>query len=333
MKTIRIILFVMASICLMMACSEKEEIFSEDISTGENLKCTRGKNHHYGLDQERYVIMKTTGLKIRYRIIGKGPIDIVFIPGATNPLTVYTKQFDFFRYKARCIYIDLPGHGFSDAPLDIEYTMELLADATYDVIRKEGVHRFVGVGFCWGHSILMQVEKKHPGMITQLILLDPGIVTWPPMNEDTREATYSAYLALTPEVKNMALKGLIPPETAPDDLIEWGNYFLDLPNYLYANMIYNWYVEDVCQPYPWTIPSMVIYLEMSLEKEAKTKNYFPDCEIHVIGGDQHVIQWAYHETVNQLMDDFIVYRHRHWKPHSLKRCKLTTRTFHTSPSC
>ena len=40
-------------------------------------------------------------------------------------------------------------------------------------------------------------------------------------------------------------------------------------------------------------------------KETKTKLFFPGCEIAVIGGDQHVIQWAYHETVNQLIDDFI----------------------------
>ena len=56
---------------------------------------------------------------------------MVFISGWTNPLTIYTKQFDYFRDKAKCIYIDLPGHGLSDAPEGIEYTQGLMADAIY----------------------------------------------------------------------------------------------------------------------------------------------------------------------------------------------------------
>jgi pimeloyl-ACP methyl ester carboxylesterase len=318
MKTIRNFLFVLASICLLMTCSEKEEIFSEDISAGENLKCTRGKNHYHGLDQDRYVYMHRYDLRVHYRVIGKGPVNIVFIPGWTNPLTVYTKQFDFFRDKARCIYIDLPGHGLSDSPEDIEYTMELMADAIYDVIRKEGVHRFIAVGFSWGNSPLTQFEIKHPGMISRLILLDISIITWPPMTEEIREATYNVYLELTPEMKAAALEGLIPPATAPEDLIEFGNYFLDFPNYLLANMYYHYLAENVWQPYLWTIPILVIYRNMTSEKETNTRLYYPNCNIHVISGDQHVIQWAYHETVNQLMDDFIVYRH--WKAHPHKRC-------------
>ena len=80
------------------------------------LKCGNGDNHHHGLDQDRYVTMRSTGLRVHYRVIGKGPVTIVFIPGWTNPLEIFTKQFDYFRDKARCIYIDVPGQGLSDAP-------------------------------------------------------------------------------------------------------------------------------------------------------------------------------------------------------------------------
>jgi pimeloyl-ACP methyl ester carboxylesterase len=309
MKTLKSLLFFIAGICLLMACSKSDRFGGDD---SDGLKYGHNKDHNptCGLDQDRYVTMKSMDLKVHYRIIGKGPVDMVFIPGWTNPLTVYKYQFDYFRDKARCIYIDLPGHGLSDAPEGIEYTQSLMADAIYDVVKKEGIKKFIGVGFSWGPVPLTQFELKHPGMISQLILLDCGIVTWPPMTQATREATRAAYLAMTPEAKLAALNGLIPPLTAPDDLKEFGQYFLEFPNELLANMYYHYLAQEVCPPYSWTVPIMVIYKAMVLgsPKETKTKLYFPGCEIHVIGGDQHVIQWAYHDTVNKLMDDFMADR-------------------------
>ncbi|MDH5382656.1 MAG: alpha/beta hydrolase [Cyclobacteriaceae bacterium] len=311
MKTIRILFFILVCIGLPTGgCQLSEEPIIEHGRSGEDLDLpnSQANSFYHGLDQDRYVIMESTGIKVHYRIIGKGPVTMVFIPGWTNPLGVYEKQFDHFRDKARCIYIDPPGQGLSDAPEDVEYTMGLLADAIYDVVNKEDVDHFIGVGFSFGHSPLTQFEIKHPGTITQLILLDIGITTWPPMTQDIREVIFAQQLAWTPEIKVMLLNQLIPPDTAPEDLKEFGKYFLDYPNWLLANIQYNLHAEEVCQPYPWTIPIMVVYRSMAEAKEAKTRLYFPNCEIHVIGGDQHVMQWAYKETVNQLMDDFIIDR-------------------------
>ncbi|MBW6537701.1 MAG: alpha/beta hydrolase, partial [Mariniphaga sp.] len=108
MKTLLRIFFLMAVFSLVAGCNKTDEFFSEN---AVELKKAPIVNPAQGLDQERFVTMKDVDLTIHYRVIGKGPIDMVFIPGWTNPLTVYTKQFDYFRDKARCIYIDLPGHG------------------------------------------------------------------------------------------------------------------------------------------------------------------------------------------------------------------------------
>ena len=102
MKALKKFIFILTDICLLMTCSGADEFLDDD---SLELKC--GHAHHGELDQDRYVTMRSTGLKVHYRIIGKGPVDIVFIPGWTNPLTVYTMQFEFFKDKARCIYIEL----------------------------------------------------------------------------------------------------------------------------------------------------------------------------------------------------------------------------------
>ena len=308
MKTLVKLLFVIAFLGMLTNCA-KDEIIDEGANELKSA-IPPTVNKAQGLDQDRFVMIDELNLKVHYRIIGKGPVDIVFIPGWTNPLTVYTKQFDYFREKARCIYIDLPGHGLSDAPENIEYTMGLMADAIYTVVKKEGLHKFAAVGFSWGSSPLTQFEIRHPGMITQLILLDIGIPTWPPLTDASRNATYEANLNMTPGNKSVALNGLIPQVTAPEDLKEWGNYFLDFPNWLLANMYYHYQAKEVCQPYQWTVPVNVIYRIMAPNspKETRTKLFFPNCAISVIGGDQHCIQWAYPETVNQMMSDFLIDR-------------------------
>jgi pimeloyl-ACP methyl ester carboxylesterase len=300
MKTLLKIFFLMTVISLVTGCNKTEEFFSEN---AVELKKAPIVNPAHGLDQERFVTMKEMDLTIHYRIIGKGPIDMVFIPGWTNPLTVYTKQFDYFRDKARCIYIDLPGHGLSDAPEGIEYTQQLMADVIYCIVKKEGLKKFIGVGFSWGDTPLKVFEMSHPGMLCQLILLDVGIPTWPPMNEAIREAQRAFFSSATYEQK----LGMMDPSTPPD-LKEVASYFPDYPSWLMANLRYHWQAKENCQPYPWEIPIMVIYNRMDEAVEAKTRLHYPDCIIHILGGSHHVIQWVYAEQVNQLMDDFMIDR-------------------------
>ena len=302
MKTLVKCLFIVLSISLVMGCSKIDETIPGEPGMMES-KRVQERTRSHGLDQDRYVTMKDHDLTVHYRIIGKGPIDMVFIPGWTNPLTVYTKQFDYFRDKARCIYIDLPGHGLSDAPEGIEYTQKLMADAIYTVVKKEGLKRFIGVGFSWGDTPLKVFEMDHPGMIAQLILLDIGIPTWPPMNQAIREGEFAFFSSLDYEAK----LNMMNPSTPPD-LLEITSYWPDYPSWLMANLRYYFQAEENCQPYPWDIPIMVLYNEMDEAREAKTRLHYPGCVIHVLGGSHHVIQWVDAENVNQLMDEFMIDR-------------------------
>jgi N-formylmaleamate deformylase len=264
--------------------------------------------------------MPSTGLKVHYKVIGDKPgkdlIDIVFIPGWTNPLEIYSKQFDFFRGKTRCIYIDVPGQGLSDAPEGIQYTMGLMADAIYDVVKKEGVKKFVGVGFSMGPVPLGQFELKHPGMMTKLVNLDGGFTPWPPENDPARdgfivylEGFRDAMLNWTREDK-IGLGSVLVPPTAPDDLKEFVTYFYDFPNWLMANIWWNVNREDVNQPIGWKLPILSIYSEEPTDMDYE-QLYFPDSDIHVMKGSGHCVQWEKHEIVNQLIWKFI--NERHWK--------------------
>jgi len=280
-------------------------------------------NAHNGLDQDRYVTMKSTGLKVHYRIIGEGPIDVVFIPGWTNPLTVYTKQFDYFREKARCIYIDLPGSGLSDSPTPNtplapiadgpEYTMELMADAVYAVVRKEGLPKFVGIGFSMGAVVLGMFERNYPGMIYKLVTLDGSFNPWPldePKRSDhiaKREDTYKKALLWDETVKRGILDRLIPPDLVGEDeekLKEWGIYFIKFPSDVMANTGYHGSSENAHEPVGWMYPKLCLYQNPNPDMDAVNLIY-PNSTVHSFPGGGHAIHWVFHEEINPLIWDFI----------------------------
>ena len=315
MKTLEKLLLFMACICLLFACSKSNDFFR----TGQpDLKCGHEKDHFppYGLDQERYVTMKNLNLKVHYRIIGNGPIDMVFVPEYSGPLTVFTKQFEYFRDKARCIYVDLPGCGLSDAPEGIHYTPVLMADAIYDILRKEGIKKFVGVGFFQGSVDLGQFHLKHPGMMTKLVNLNEGFAIWPP--EGTQEwadlhAAYEEWYLYaqteTREGKIADIDGLIPPATSPADLREWATYFYDYPSWLIADQWW-WSVQpEVNKPIEWNIPIMNIYsFPASMLDMNWVNSFFSNPVLEIYEGPGVVLMWEQHEIINPRIWKFVAER-------------------------
>ncbi len=311
MKIIKKTILIIAGFMLITGCEKAEPQYDNELLM---LKHAKNSNHAYdkghGLDQERFIKMKSTDLDIHYRIIGQGPVNMVFIPGWTNPLTVYQKQFDFFRDKARCIYIDLPGQGLSDADEGIDYTMELMADAIYDVLKKEGVHKFVAVGFSMGPVTLGQFELKYPGMITRLVNIDGGFNPWPPEGDPSRDQFiieregFLAWMETFGVPEKQWLASTLLHATSPPDLIEFIDYFYEFPSWLMANIYKNYSSENVNQPIGWTFPILSIYPNAPANMEIE-QLYFPNSRIEVIKETGHVIQWEKHEIVNALIDEFL----------------------------
>jgi pimeloyl-ACP methyl ester carboxylesterase len=316
MKTLLKIFFLMAVISLVAGCNKTDEFFDD---AQLELKNAPIVNHAEGLDQERFVTMKELDLTIHYRIIGKGPIDMVFIPGWTNPLTVYTKQFDYFRDKARCIYVDLPGQGISDAPSPAtpvnpvatgpQYTMELMAEAVYRIVKKEGLHHFVAVGFSMGPTVWSMFERNYPGMINKLVAIDGNINPWLSdptawqARYDQREADYLAQLGWTAATKQMLAGYLVPPGS-PDDLLEWVKYFQEFPSDILANINYYANAENANELVDWTVPILCFYSNPNPNMN-KVNLIYPNNTTYTYPGGGHVIQWVFQEEINLKIWDFI----------------------------
>lgn len=319
MKTLLKLLLFVVCIGLFAGC-EKEDLKVDNA----DLKKANIVNHEApGLDQERWVTIKELDMNVHYRIIGKGPINVVWLPGWTNPLTVYDKQFDYFRDKARCIYIDHLGQGLSDAPPagdplnpeepGFQYTMDVLAEAVYTVVKKEGLHNFVAVGFSMGPMVWGMFERQHPGMIYKLVNLDGGFSPWPtdPAERDAlqaeREANYQWEVTWDETIKGMLLDYLIPPDLVGEDaeeLKEWGQYFLSYPSDILANMDYYTSAEDANEPVGWTYPKLCFYSNPSPNMD-KVNLIYPNNTTYTFPGGGHCIQWVFHNEINPIIWEFI----------------------------
>jgi pimeloyl-ACP methyl ester carboxylesterase len=75
----------------------------------------------------------------------------------------------------RVVAMDLPGHGLSDKPSDIEvYSLDALAGVVLDTLDALGVERALVVGHSMGGTICARVAVLAPARVQGLVLLAPA---------------------------------------------------------------------------------------------------------------------------------------------------------------
>lgn len=111
------------------------------------------------------------GLRVAYKVAGRGEPTIVFVHGWTCDMTTWSKQFPYFSKTHRVIAVDLPGHGASDKP-EIAYSMDLFARAVDAVLKDAGVSRAVLVGHSMGTPVVRQFYRLFPGKTVALVAVD-----------------------------------------------------------------------------------------------------------------------------------------------------------------
>jgi pimeloyl-ACP methyl ester carboxylesterase len=75
------------------------------------------------------------------------------------------------------IAIDLPGFGFSDRPLSLNYSMDETADAIVKCLDALGVKKTHALGVTMGALYTMYAAVKHPDRFMKVIALTPGGIT------------------------------------------------------------------------------------------------------------------------------------------------------------
>lgn len=116
------------------------------------------------------------GSKVHYTVDGEGPVAVVQIHGWACNATFWRLQTPpLAQQQFRVISVDLPGHGQSDAPAGIDYTIEHFARGVAAVLKHAGVQRAALMGHSMGVPVAVRVFRDHPALVEAIIALDGPI--------------------------------------------------------------------------------------------------------------------------------------------------------------
>ena len=124
-------------------------------------------------------------LKVHYTNYGKGDTALFFVHGWSCDETVWSEQALALAEKIRVITIDLPGHGQSEKPKTIEYTMDLYARAIDAVLSDATVKSVILLGHSNGTPVIRRYYRKFPAKVKALVIVEGPLR--PFVNKDNME--------------------------------------------------------------------------------------------------------------------------------------------------
>ena len=109
--------------------------------------------------------------KIRYIDAGSG-IPLVFIHGFGASIFSWRKNLGPIAKHHRVYAPDLPGFGYSDKPLDADYSIDAFADFVIHFMDGLQIKKAILVGHSLGGGIALLTSLKFPSRVRALVLLD-----------------------------------------------------------------------------------------------------------------------------------------------------------------
>jgi len=105
---------------------------------------------------------------------------LVFIHGASGNLRDQLIPFrDKFEGRAEMLFIDRPGHGWSDRGGSENNTPDGQANAIARAMRAKGITKAIIIGHSFGGAIAASFALAHPDMTNGLVFLAPATHPWP----------------------------------------------------------------------------------------------------------------------------------------------------------
>jgi pimeloyl-ACP methyl ester carboxylesterase len=82
--------------------------------------------------------------------------------------------------------MDQRGHGLTDTPIDVDYSIDACAADAVDALEHLGWPRAVVVGHSWGGAVAQALAARAPERVAAAVLIDGGL--WGPADLGDREA-------------------------------------------------------------------------------------------------------------------------------------------------
>ena len=101
------------------------------------------------------------------------------------------------RVEQRLIAVDLRGRGLSDKPPPEQYGLHRHAQDTVDLLHALGIDSAIAIGWSMGAWVATRLAADHPGLVSQLVLIDGGYFEEDATEEQVRTQIAAALQRLT----------------------------------------------------------------------------------------------------------------------------------------
>lgn len=105
---------------------------------------------------------------------------LLFIHGASgnlhDPMAAFRKPLEG---RAEMLFVDRPGHGYSERGDDTNLTPAGQADAIARLMDKRGIDSAIVIGHSFGGATAASLALRHPAKVRGLVFLSPATHPWP----------------------------------------------------------------------------------------------------------------------------------------------------------
>jgi pimeloyl-ACP methyl ester carboxylesterase len=244
-------------------------------------------------------------LRVRYLSEGKGNLTLVLIHGWTCNAAFWRQQSTDFSPAYRVISIDLPGHGKSDKPKNLDYTVPLFAQAIDAVLRDAHVNRAIIVGHSMGVPVAAQAILDHPERFVGFVAVDGAV--WRPKGPRVRPSLFAQRLrsdyigTASANIESMFVAAT--PIELRDEIRE---RMLSTPSYVAASASERLSESDVWTHMPVQLPTLVIVggKQKDDDRRALYQEYFPNLQFELWEEAGHFLMMEQPARFNQLVMEF-----------------------------
>ncbi len=255
-------------------------------------------------------VVTANGLDVAYRRAGDGP-PLVFVHGAAEDGRVWTPQLEALSDEYTVVAWDEPGAGrSSDVPAD--FVLADYASCLASLIESLGLGPVHVAGLSWGGTVVLELYRHHPGLVSTLILVDTYAGWKGSLSARELQARVTGVrrmLAAPPEQFDPTLPGLFAGEPPAQFAPLLAEMTADVRRESLRRQLEVMAQADLNELLPRiAVPTLLVWGEADVRSPLAIAREFeraiPDTELAVIPGAGHVSNLERPESFNEAVRTF-----------------------------